>query len=290
MRDLKITAGVTDRTSRAFKAYLSEIAREPMLSPDEEAELARAIHSDGIEAEWARQRLVKANLRFVVSVAKQYQRTTFSLEDLINEGNIGLIKAANHFDETRGFRFISYAVWWIRQSIIEAIGVKSRAVRVPLSAAGTANRIYRVTTNYLQQFGWAPSKEELCDLTGLPPKVIEHGLHAMSHTTSIDTPVTEGGAMMVSDTLVSDSIERPDHEVEQELVRDALKSTISHILDEREAHIIIKSFGLGCEQRTLEEIGADLNLTRERVRQLREKAIQRLRDTKVLNHLLEQLE
>ena len=178
--------------------YLNEISRERMISPEEEAELGRKLHGKGAEAERAKERLVRANLRFVVSVAKQYQGRSLSLEDLINEGNIGLVKAVNHFDETRGFKFISYAVWWIRQSIIEAIGVKSRAVRVPLSAAGTASRIQRVTAGYLQEFGWSPSREELSDLTGLPLDVIDHGLHAITHTTSIDQPVADGSTVSVS--------------------------------------------------------------------------------------------
>lgn len=263
MRELKITSRFTNRVSKGLGVYLNEISRERMISPEEEAELGRKLHGKGAEAERAKERLVRANLRFVVSVAKQYQGRSLSLEDLINEGNIGLVKAVNHFDETRGFKFISYAVWWIRQSIIEAIGVKSRAVRVPLSAAGTASRIQRVTAGYLQEFGWSPSREELSDLTGLPLDVIDHGLHAITHTTSIDQPVADGSTVSVSETIISDTDESPD----------------------REARIVAESFGIGCEQRSLEEIGADINLSRERVRQLREKAIKKLRETKSVGYL-----
>ena len=271
MRELKITSRFTNRVSKGLGVYLNEISRERMISPEEEAELGRKLHGKGAEAERAKERLVRANLRFVVSVAKQYQGRSLSLEDLINEGNIGLVKAVNHFDETRGFKFISYAVWWIRQSIIEAIGVKSRAVRVPLSAAGTASRIQRVTAGYLQEFGWSPSREELSDLTGLPLDVIDHGLHAITHTTSIDQPVADGSTVSVSETIISDTDESPD--------------TLSACLDEREARIVAESFGIGCEQRSLEEIGADINLSRERVRQLREKAIKKLRETKSVGYL-----
>lgn len=285
MRELKITSRFTNRVSKGLGVYLNEISRERMISPEEEAELGRKLHGKGAEAERAKERLVRANLRFVVSVAKQYQGRSLSLEDLINEGNIGLVKAVNHFDETRGFKFISYAVWWIRQSIIEAIGVKSRAVRVPLSAAGTASRIQRVTAGYLQEFGWSPSREELSDLTGLPLDVIDHGLHAITHTTSIDQPVADGSTVSVSETIISDTDESPDREVDRATMSATLRDTLSACLDEREARIVAESFGIGCEQRSLEEIGADINLSRERVRQLREKAIKKLRETKSVGYL-----
>ena len=251
MRELKITSRFTNRVSKGLGVYLNEISRERMISPEEEAELGRKLHGKGAEAERAKERLVRANLRFVVSVAKQYQGRSLSLEDLINEGNIGLVKAVNHFDETRGFKFISYAVWWIRQSIIEAIGVKSRAVRVPLSAAGTASRIQRVTAGYLQEFGWSPSREELSDLTGLPLDVIDHGLHAITHTTSIDQPVADGSTVSVSETIISDTDESPDREVDRATMSATLRDTLSACLDEREARIVAESFGIGCEQRCL---------------------------------------
>ena len=176
MRELKIGNIITPRITKTLCVYLNDISHERVVSPEEEAELARLVREGGARSQEACDRLVRANLRFVVSVAKQYQGRALPLDDLINEGNIGLIKAARHFDETRGFKFISYAVWWIRQSIVEAIGVKSRAVRVPLNASGTASRLQRATSAYVQEFGWAPSRELLADLTGLPLEVVDRGL------------------------------------------------------------------------------------------------------------------
>ena len=285
MRELKITEQYTNRNSRGLTSYLAEIGREKLLTPEEEVALAEKIHHGGKEAQWAREKLIKCNLRFVVSVAKQYQGRSLSLNDLINEGNIGLMKAASHFDETRGFKFTSYAVWWIRQSIIEAIGVKSRAVRVPLNAVGTANRIQRAMADYQQEFGWTPSPEELSDLTGLPQNAVSHGMQAMTHTTSIDTPVSDGSAMAVSDTLTDGEEEQPDRQVERDTMRQLIRDTLSKTLDPRQAHIICESFGIGCSPRSLEEISSDLRLSRERVRQLREKALNKLRDERTKGHL-----
>ena len=285
MRELKITEQYTPRSTRGLGAYLTEIGREKLLTPEEEVALAEKIHAGGKEARWAREKLIKANLRFVVSVAKQYQGRSLSLNDLINEGNIGLMKAASHFDETRGFKFTSYAVWWIRQSIIEAIGVKSRAVRVPLNAVGTANRIQRATAGYLQEFGWSPSPQELSDLTGLPQDAVKHGLQALTHTTSIDSPLSDGSTMVVADTLTTADAEQPDKQVERDTLLRVILDTLDKTLDQRQSLIIRESFGIDCNPRSLEEIGTDLHLSRERVRQLREKALQKLRTTRIMGHL-----
>lgn len=189
MRQLKITKAITTRNSESLDRYLTEIAREPMLTPEEEAVLARKVHMGGRTGEEARDRLVRSNLRFVVSVAKQYQHQGISLTDLINEGNVGLVKAAEKFDETRGFKFISYAVWWIRQSIMEALAVKSRLVRVPLNQMGTALKVNRATEAFMQEHGRLPSVHELSVLTGLDESTIESAKDANSKATSIDAPL-----------------------------------------------------------------------------------------------------
>ena len=277
MRELKIGNIITPRITKTLCVYLNDISHERVVSPEEEAELARLVREGGARSQEALDRLVRANLRFVVSVAKQYQGRALPLDDLINEGNIGLIKAARHFDETRGFKFISYAVWWIRQSIVEAIGVKSRAVRVPLNASGTASRLQRATSAYVQEFGWAPSRELLADLTGLPLEVVDRGLRAMARSSSIDQPLNDNSATPVSETLAADPDDRPDRMVERQSTCESLCEMLSRCLDERGAYIVAKSLGIGCPQQTLDEIGARLGLSRERVRQLRESAIGKLR-------------
>ena len=191
MRQLKITKNITSRNSEALDRYLTEIAREPMLTPDEEATLAHTIHQGGPAGERARDRLVSANLRFVVSVAKQYQHQGISLTDLINEGNVGLVKAAEKFDETRGFKFISYAVWWIRQSIMEALAVKSRIVRVPLNQVGIAGKVNRATEQFLQEHGRVPSTHELATMTGIDEELVISAFEANGRSTSIDAPISE---------------------------------------------------------------------------------------------------
>ena len=209
MRQLKIQKAITSRNNEALDRYLTEIAREPLLTPEEEAELAAKVHAGGKEGEQARDRLVRANLRFVVSVAKQYQHQGISLTDLIDEGNMGLVKAAEKFDETRGFKFISYAVWWIRQSIMEALAVKSRIIRVPLNQTGMALKVNRAQEEFMQKYGRMPSVHELAVATGLDEETIEAAREVNHHTTSIDAPLgndDDNNAIMVFQTEADEDV------------------------------------------------------------------------------------
>ena len=251
MRQLKIQKSITNRSSEALDKYLVEIGRAPLISIDEEIELAQKIKKGGREGERAKDKLVTANLRFVVSVAKQYQHQGLTLTDLIDEGNIGLIKAAQKFDETRGFKFISYAVWWIRQSILQAIAEQSRIVRLPLNQVGSLNKINHEINKFEQENQRHPSVTELSELTKIDEEKIGQSLAADGHHVSIDAPFQDG-----EDNCV-----------------------LSKVLKDREITIIRECFGIGCHEKGLEEIGDQLGLTRERVRQIREKSIAKLRDS-----------
>ena len=279
MRQLKIARSITSRNSEALDRYLTEIAREPMLNPEEEAELAAKIHKGGKEGEQARDRLVSANLRFVVSVAKQYQNQGIFLTDLINEGNMGLVKAAEKFDETRGFKFISYAVWWIRQSIIEALAVKSRIVRVPLNQVGIAGKVNRASDQFIQQNGRIPSTHELAQLTGLDENTIESARDANSHTTSIDAPLgnDEGDNSMAEMLTSDDSSSNSDSQLDRESMNQFINDLLKEVLNEREQSIIRESFGIGVMEKSLEEIADEMGMTRERIRQVKEKAIRKIK-------------
>lgn len=279
MRQLKITRSITSRNSEALDRYLTEIAREPMLNPEEEAELAAKIHKGGKEGEQARDRLVSANLRFVVSVAKQYQNQGIFLTDLINEGNMGLVKAAEKFDETRGFKFISYAVWWIRQSIIEALAVKSRIVRVPLNQVGIAGKVNRASDQFIQQNGRIPSTHELAQLTGIDENTIESARDANSHTTSIDAPLgnDEGDNSMAEMLTSDDSSSNSDSQLDRESMNQFINDLLKEVLNEREQSIIRESFGIGIMEKSLEEIADEMGMTRERIRQVKEKAIRKIK-------------
>ena len=270
MRQLKISRSITSRNNEALDRYLNEIAREPMLTPEEEAELATKIHKGGKEGEQARDRLVSANLRFVVSVAKQYQNQGIFLTDLINEGNMGLVKAAEKFDETRGFKFISYAVWWIRQSIIEALAVKSRIVRVPLNQVGIAGKVNRATEQFVQLNGRIPSTQELSQITGIDEN---------SHTTSIDAPLgNEEGDNSMADILTSDDTStNSDSQLDRESMNQFINDLLKEVLNEREQTIIRESFGIGVMEKSLEEIADEMGMTRERIRQVKEKAIRKIK-------------
>jgi RNA polymerase primary sigma factor len=281
MRQLKITKNITSRNSEALDRYLTEIAREPMLTPDEEATLAHTIHQGGPAGERARDRLVSANLRFVVSVAKQYQHQGISLTDLINEGNVGLVKAAEKFDETRGFKFISYAVWWIRQSIMEALAVKSRIVRVPLNQVGIAGKVNRATEQFLQEHGRVPSTHELATMTGIDEELVISAFEANGRSTSIDAPISEDDDNSLADTLSSDDDSaRSDSSLDRESMNLFISDLLKEVLNDREQRIITESFGIGRMEKSLEEIADEMGMTRERIRQVKEKALRKIRNSK----------
>jgi RNA polymerase primary sigma factor len=273
MRQLKITKSITNRESEALEKYLSEIGREELLSSDEEVELAQRIRKGDSKA---LERLTKANLRFVVSVAKQYQNQGLSLPDLINEGNLGLIKAAEKFDETRGFKFISYAVWWIRQSILQAIAEQSRIVRLPLNQVGSVNKINRMLSKFEQENERRPSVDEISEQTELPQDKVGEAMLASNRHVSVDAPFVDGEDNSLLDILVNDNAPMADRQLVVESLRTEIDSVLK-ILTERERRVVTAFYGIGQPEMTLEEIGNKYGLTRERVRQIKEKAIRRLR-------------
>lgn len=273
MRQLKITKSITNRESASLDKYLQEIGREELISVEEEVELAQRIKK-GDQA--ALEKLTKANLRFVVSVAKQYQNQGLSLPDLINEGNLGLIKAAEKFDETRGFKFISYAVWWIRQSILQALAEQSRIVRLPLNQVGSLNKINKALSKFEQENERMPSTEELAEMIDIPREKIADSLRVSGRHVSVDAPFVEGEDNSLLDVLVND--DSPD--ADRGLVNESLAKEIDRALDAlspREQDIVKAFFGIGQQEMTLEEIGEKFGLTRERVRQIKEKAIRKLK-------------
>jgi RNA polymerase primary sigma factor len=273
MRQLKITKSITNRESEALEKYLSEIGKEELLSADEEVELAQRIRKGDRQA---LDRLTKANLRFVVSVAKQYQNQGLSLPDLINEGNVGLIKAAEKFDETRGFKFISYAVWWIRQSILQAIAEQSRIVRLPLNQVGSVNKINRMLTKFEQENERRPSVGEISEETDLPEDKIGEAMLASNRHVSVDAPFVDGEDNSLLDILVNDNAPMADRQLLMESLRTEIASLLK-TLNERERRVVTAFYGIGQPEMTLEEIGNKYGLTRERVRQIKEKAIRHLR-------------
>lgn len=276
MRQLKITKSITNRESASLDKYLQEIGREELITVEEEVELAAKIRKGGKEGRLALEKLTRANLRFVVYVAKQYQNQGLSLPDLINEGNLGLIKAAEKFDETRGFKFISYAVWWIRQSILQALAEQSRIVRLPLNQVGSLNKIGKAFSKFEQENERRPSPEELADQLDLPVDKVADTMKVSGRHISVDAPFVEG-----EDNSLLDILSNPDSpSADKTLVNESLSKEIDRALDtlsEREKDIIKMFFGIGEQEKTLEEIGDRFNLTRERVRQIKEKAIRRLR-------------
>ena len=279
MRQLKITKSITNRSSEALDKYLVEIGRVPMITVDEEIELAQAIRNGGKEGERAKEKLVKANLRFVVSVAKQYQHQGLGLTDLIDEGNIGLVKAAEKFDETRGFKFISYAVWWIRQSILQAIAEQSRIVRLPLNQVGALSKINSEISKFEQENQRRPSVQELSSLTNIDETKIDQTIKADNHHMSIDAPFQEDDDNSMADVLASGEDSRADKQVDYESMSKELDTVLRNVLKDREITIVREGFGIGCHEKGLEEIGDQLGLTRERVRQIREKSIVKLRES-----------
>ena len=279
MRQLKIQKSITNRSSEALDKALVEIGRQPLVTIEEEIELAQAIRKGGREGERAKERLVTANLRFVVSVAKQYQHQGLTLTDLIDEGNIGLVKAAEKFDETRGFKFISYAVWWIRQSILQAIAEQSRIVRLPLNQSGALSKINQEINRFEQVHQRRPSVTELAELTQIDEAKIEQTAKADSHHMSIDAPFGEDDDNSMADLLASGDDSRTDKQVDYESLTSDLENVLRSVLKDRELKIVRECFGIGCQERGLEEIGAEMGLTRERVRQIREKSITKLHDS-----------
>ncbi|MBO5692848.1 MAG: RNA polymerase sigma factor RpoD/SigA [Tidjanibacter sp.] len=273
MRQLKITKSITNRESASLDKYLQEIGKEELITVEEEVELAQRIRKGDQEA---LEKLTKANLRFVVSVAKQYQNQGLSLPDLINEGNLGLIKAAEKFDETRGFKFISYAVWWIRQSILQALAEQSRIVRLPLNQVGSLNKINKAFGRFEQENERTPSPEELADMLNLPKEKVSDTLRVSGRHVSVDAPFADGEDNNLLDVLVNADSPNAD----RGLINESLATEVDRALDtltDREKDIIKYFFGIGCSEMTLEEIGEKFGLTRERVRQIKEKAIRRLR-------------
>lgn len=276
MRQLKITKSITNRESASLDKYLQEIGREDLITVEEEVELAQRIRSgDRIALE----KLTRANLRFVVSVAKQYQNQGLSLPDLINEGNLGLIKAAEKFDETRGFKFISYAVWWIRQSILQALAEQSRIVRLPLNQVGSLNKINKAFSKFEQENERRPSPEELAEQLDIPVEKITDTMKVSGRHISVDAPFVEGEDNSLLDVMINDDSPNADRALINESLSKEIERVLANTLSDREKDIVKKFFGIGVTEMTLEEIGDEFGLTRERVRQIKEKAIRRLKHT-----------
>ena len=272
MRQLKITNSITSRESQSLDRYLQEISREPLLTVEEEVILAQRIHKEDRNA---LDRLVRSNLRFVVSVAKQYQNQGLTLPDLINEGNMGLIKAAEKFDETRGFKFISYAVWWIRQSILQALAEQSRIVRLPLNQVSAVSRITKAITRFEQQHERKPSAEELSEMVDEMPEKINDSMRASGRHVSVDAPFAEDEGNTLLDIMSTDA-----PSTDRKMMDVSLSTEIERVLDtleKREKEIVKMSFGINHQEMTLEEISVKFGLTRERVRQIKEKALRKLR-------------
>ena len=276
MRQLKISKSITNRESASLDKYLQEIGREDLISVEEEVELAQRIRNGD---QRALDKLTRANLRFVVSVAKQYQNQGLSLPDLINEGNLGLIKAAQKFDETRGFKFISYAVWWIRQSILQALAEQSRIVRLPLNQVGSLNKISKELSKFEQENQRRPSAEELANRLDIPVEKISSTISVSGRSISVDAPFAEGEDNCMLDVLTNDDSPMADSSLNQESLSKEVDRALNQLHD-REREILKFFFGIGCQEMTLEEIGDKFDLTRERVRQIKEKAIRKLKGQK----------
>lgn len=274
MRQLKITRQVTNRDLPSLDKYLQEIGREDLINPNEEVDLARRIREGDHSA---MEKLIRANLRFVVSVSKQYQNQGLTLPDLINEGNIGLIKAAERFDETKGFKFISYAVWWIRQSILQALAEQSRLVRLPLNKIGTMNKLNRTISKLEQKLGRTPTEDEVAEIAEVDREDIKRSLNNSSRHVSMDAPLAMGEETNLYDIILNDNAPNPEDGLLSESLRTEIERALKH-LGEREAEILRMFYGLnGYVPHSLDEIGVEFDLTRERVRQIKEKAIQKLK-------------
>ena len=285
MRQLKITKSITNRESASLDKYLQEIGREDLITVEEEVELAQRIHKGDQEA---LDRLTRANLRFVVSVAKQYQNQGLTLNDLIDEGNLGLIKAAQKFDETRGFKFISYAVWWIRQSILQAISEQSRIVRMPLNQVGFQSKLTKAIVNFEQEFERRPSVAELADLLETDVAKVQEALGTNGKKVSVDAPFQDDDSNCLIDIMTDDGAPGTDNQMEKESLASDLDAALTTLSD-RERQVLKMLFGIGRNEMTAEEVANTLNLTRERVRQIKERALRRLREADNINILTKYL-
>ncbi len=289
MRQIKITESITSRSEEALEKYLVEIGHYPLLTVEQEVELAHAVRKGGKKGEQAKQQLINCNLRFVVSVAKQYQRYGMPLTDLINEGNIGLIRAAERFDETRGFKFISYAVWWIRQSIMQAISECSSLIRIPLNQSSIKSHVNNAIRLFEQEHSRRPSVREISELTGFDEEKVEFAMGLSTHHSSIDAPVSDDDTLTFSDQLMADASFATDFAVDRESMSNDLNRVLSTVLNKKELYILKQSFGIGCPSRSLEDIAEEIGITRERARQIRERSIRKVRSSKksavLLNHL-----
>lgn len=288
MRQLKINKSITNRQSAALDKYLVEIGREELISTDEEVELAQRIHRGGPDGQAALDRLTRANLRFVVSVAKQYQNQGLTLNDLIDEGNLGLIKAAQKFDETRGFKFISYAVWWIRQSILQAISEQSRIVRMPLNQVGFQSKLTKAIVSFEQEFERRPSVGELAELLDTDVSKVQEALGTNGKKVSVDAPFAEDDSTCLIDIMTDDSAPGTDNQMEKESLSSDLDAALKS-LNDRERQVLKMLFGIGRNEMTAEEVANTLNLTRERVRQIKERALRRLREADNIKILMKYL-
>ncbi|MBR4296852.1 MAG: RNA polymerase sigma factor RpoD/SigA [Bacteroidaceae bacterium] len=285
MRQLKINKSITNRSSAALDKYLVEIGREELISTDEEVELAQRIHKGDQEA---LDRLTRANLRFVVSVAKQYQNQGLALNDLIDEGNLGLIKAAQKFDETRGFKFISYAVWWIRQSILQAISEQSRIVRMPLNQVGFQSKLSKAIVSFEQEFERRPSAQELADILDTDLTKVQDALGTNGKKVSVDAPFQDDDSNCLIDVMQDESAPGTDNSMERESLSSDLEAALA-VLNERERTVLKMLFGIGRNEMTAEEVANNMSLTRERVRQIKERALRRLREADNINILIKYL-
>ena len=288
MRQLKINKSITNRQSAALDKYLVEIGREELISTDEEVELAQRIHRGGPDGQAALDRLTRANLRFVVSVAKQYQNQGLTLNDLIDEGNLGLIKAAQKFDETRGFKFISYAVWWIRQSILQAISEQSRIVRMPLNQVGFQSKLTKAIVSFEQEFERRPSVGELAELLDTDVSKVQEALGTNGKKVSVDAPFAEDDSNCLIDIMTDDSAPGTDNQMEKESLSSDLDAALKS-LNDRERQVLKMLFGIGRNEMTAEEVANTLNLTCERVRQIKERALRRLREADNIKILMKYL-
>lgn len=278
MRQLKNTQNITDRSSEVFNIYMHDLKNYPMITPEEEVELTQLIKKGGPKGERAKKRLIEANLRFVVSVANQYKQQGMELSDLINEGNIGLIKAAERFDDTRGFKFISCAVWWIRQSIIQAINDNSRTVRLPQSQIALIQRYRRLHEETMQAEQRCPTAQEFAEYAGLDTEKAEGVISSIKRSVSIDTPLSDDdNETTIGDMMTSGSV--TDSDADKESLHNDIMTMLQHVLSQRECDILTRSYGFNGHEQGLDEIGASMGLSRERVRQIRERAVKKLRES-----------
>lgn len=289
MKQFKINKNFTNRSEESLDKYLAEISRVPMITPDQEVELAQTIRKGGKRGDKAKEKLVTANLRFVVSVAKQYQHQGVPLSDLINEGNLGLITAADKFDETRGFKFISYAIWWIRQSILQAIAEYSNIVRRPQSQISVSNKIKKATNEFVQKQQRNPTADELSEIISLEIDKIEKAIQTEAHVNSLDAPVSEDADSTMADVMASSPEYAADRTVNHESMCSDLMQVLCDVLNERERLIVIQNFGIGCPELSLDDIGYGMGLTRERVRQIRERSLDKVRKCDKSKYLLRHL-